>query len=87
MAGHRASRTGLRLTASATPLLPNSTSISSNVNRFVSGTKNQMKAPPAKVKSPKKMKVPKVIFFSITGVIWPTIKFDIQFEDAPRAMP
>lgn len=69
MAGHRAPENRLKLTASATPLLPNSTSISSNVNRFVSGTKNQMNAPPPKVKSPKKMKVPKVIFFSITGVI------------------
>lgn len=33
-------------------------SISSRVRRFVSGTKNQTKAAPIKVRTPKKMNVP-----------------------------
>lgn len=46
------------LTALATPTLPNSTSISSNVILFVSGTTNQINTAPPNVNTPKKINVP-----------------------------
>lgn len=66
---------------------PKRVSISSSVNRLVSGTTNQTNRTPPNVIRPKKMKVPYDRCFNMSGVIWPTMKLLIQLEDAPRAMP
>ena len=75
------------LTASARPWVPKTTSISSRLNRFVSGTTNHMKTTPKNVINPKNMKVPYVMCSIMSGVICPTIKLVIQFAEAPMAIP